>query len=65
MILGPTAFQLMRASCVSCGNMSATPSVWYASSSSCPEYRISYPVFSLTCHDWVHLVSHSPSTVML
>ena len=65
MIHGPAASQLMRALCACCDNMSATPSVWCASSSSCPEYRVISSVFSLTCPDCVHLVSHSPSTVML
>ena len=61
MILGPAVSQLRRAICASCDNMSATPSLRCAFSSSCPEYRIISPVFSLTCPDCVHLVSHSPS----
>ena len=65
MLFGHAVSHLVRALCASFDNMSATPCAWCASSSSCPENRIMSHVFSLTCPDCIHLVSHGPGTMML
>ena len=60
-----TGSQPMSAACASGANIRATPSVWGAPSSMCPEYSSCSPAESLSCPDCIHLVSHSPSTLIL
>ena len=65
MILVPLASHPISAFCASFLNKRPTPSECGASSSSCPEYNINYPVVNRSCPDWVHRVSQSPSTARL
>ena len=65
MMLELTGSQPMSAACASGANIRATPSVWGAPSSMCPEYSSCSPDESLSCPDCIHLVSHSPSTLIL
>ena len=65
MILDPLASHPISAFCASFLNNRPTPSECGASSSSCPEYNFNSPVVNRSCPDWVHRVSHSPSTARL
>ena len=60
-----TGSQPMSAACASGANIRATPSVWGAHSWMCPEYSSCSPDESLSCPDCIHLVPHSPSTLIL
>ena len=60
-----TGSQPISAACASGANIRATPSLWGAPSSMCPEYNSCSPDESLSCPDCIHLVSHSPSTLIL
>jgi hypothetical protein len=64
-ILGPCPFHPVRAFCAVLESMIATPSVCASFSSSCPEYNKSSPVARRNCPAYSHLVSLSPSRVML
>ena len=60
-----TGSQPMSAPCASGASIRATPSVWGAPSSMCPECSSCSPDESLSCPDCSHLVSLSPSTPIL
>jgi len=61
MIRGPCASHPINATFVTLDSANATPSVWEASYSSCPEKSNSCPVEILLCPVCVHLVSLMPS----
>ena len=64
-IRGPCASHPISAFWAVVDNIKATPSVWGASSSSCPENRSISPVANLLCPEPVHLDSLIPSKVSL